>query len=351
MVSLQFDTFCVGGGSLLFTVGLLLFGSLQADGWGTNAIVGEIALANILINWPHFLASYRILYRTKANVQRHWFVAILLPITLIGFFVYALITAGQNPADRTGLARETVIDVLYPLGVLLLAWHYTGQSWGMTCAFAAMNGVRFSNTERLLIRSGYRALLVFHILWVVTQFDILQVLEFIYPGLGQWTLSTYNFWLIPAGITFVMGIVGFLMVVRRHGSVPHRAWIPWLATYGWYVTLWFYPAFFFSLQIAHALQYLVFPLRVEANIYAERTSSPPKKILRYTLCYYVCLVLIGAILFDGIRFATKTADPHLQLSVLLSVIINIHHYFTDGAIWKIRRPEVRKNLFGHLQSQ
>ena len=348
MVSLRFDTFCVGGGSLFFTACLLLFGSFHATGWGQNAVVGEIVLANILINWPHFLASYRILYRTKANIQRHWLVAVALPTILAAFFVYALMTAGQNSPDRLGLARQNVIDILYPLGVLLLAWHYTGQSWGMTCAFAFMNGIRLTDTERLLIRSGYRALLVFHVLWVLTQFDILQVLEFIYPGLGQWTLTFYGYWLIPVGITFLMGVTGFLMVKRRHGSLPYRSWIPWLATYGWYCTIWLYPAFFFSLQIAHALQYLVFPLRVEANAYAERTSNPPNAVLRYTLGYYLCLVVVGAILFDGIRYATATSDPHLQLSLLLSVIINIHHYFTDGAIWKIRRPEVRKSLFGHL---
>ena len=350
MTSWQLDTFCVGAGSLLFTVGLIAFGYFQPDDWGQTAFAGEIVIANILINWPHFLASYRILYRTKANVTRHWFVSVLLPASLLALFVYALMTADQNPPEQSGLARQTVIDLLYPFGVLLLAWHYTGQSWGMTSAFAFISGVRFTNTERFLIRSGYRALLWFHVLWVLTEFDIQQILNYIYPGLDYLTLQVYEFWIIPICVTFVMGLAGFTMVYRRHGSLPPRAWIPWLATFGWYLIIWLYPAFFFVLQIAHALQYLVFPLRVEANIYAERTSSPAGKVLRYTLGYYVCLVLVGAIMFDGIRYASTSVDPHLQLSALLSVIINIHHYFTDGVIWKIRRPEVRKQLFGHIPS-
>ena len=34
--------------------------------------------------------------------------------------------------------------------------------------------------------------------------------------------------------------------------------------------------------------------------------------------------------------------------VLLLYLINIHHYFTDGVIWKISNPEVRKELFAHV---
>jgi hypothetical protein len=30
------------------------------------------------------------------------------------------------------------------------------------------------------------------------------------------------------------------------------------------------------------------------------------------------------------------------------MFINIHHYFTDGVIWKISNPEVRKDLFAHV---
>lgn len=30
------------------------------------------------------------------------------------------------------------------------------------------------------------------------------------------------------------------------------------------------------------------------------------------------------------------------------LLINIHHFFIDGAIWKLRNPEVRRELFAHL---
>jgi hypothetical protein len=34
--------------------------------------------------------------------------------------------------------------------------------------------------------------------------------------------------------------------------------------------------------------------------------------------------------------------------VFVLYFINIHHFFTDGVIWKISNPEVRKDLFAHV---
>jgi hypothetical protein len=40
--------------------------------------------------------------------------------------------------------------------------------------------------------------------------------------------------------------------------------------------------------------------------------------------------------------------PGKSAPILLLMFINIHHYFTDGVIWKISNPEVRKDLFAHV---
>jgi hypothetical protein len=30
--------------------------------------------------------------------------------------------------------------------------------------------------------------------------------------------------------------------------------------------------------------------------------------------------------------------------------VNIHHYFTDGVIWHISNPDVRRELFAHVKT-
>jgi hypothetical protein len=41
-------------------------------------------------------------------------------------------------------------------------------------------------------------------------------------------------------------------------------------------------------------------------------------------------------------------QPGLAAPILVLMFVNIHHYFTDGVIWKISNPEVRKELFAHV---
>ena len=47
---------------------------------------------------------------------------------------------------------------------------------------------------------------------------------------------------------------------------------------------------------------------------------------------------------------TTPQEKGLQVGLgLLALIVNIHHYFVDGAIWKISNPKVRRDLFAHLK--
>ena len=42
-------------------------------------------------------------------------------------------------------------------------------------------------------------------------------------------------------------------------------------------------------------------------------------------------------------------EPGRAAPILILMFINIHHYFTDGVIWKISNPDVRKELFAHVK--
>ena len=41
-------------------------------------------------------------------------------------------------------------------------------------------------------------------------------------------------------------------------------------------------------------------------------------------------------------------QPGQVAPMMILAFLNIHHYFTDGVIWKISNPEVRKDLFAHV---
>ena len=111
-----------------------------------------------------------------------------------------------------------------------------------------------------------------------------------------------------------------------------------------------YPQAFFLLQIFHALQYLMFPARVEMN------QHHTNHVGKHMLIYYGALVLVGYIAFEWTSLVEWTDLAHQSGTMILlgtatMMCINIHHYFIDAVIWKIREPEVRDSLFGHLDTK
>ena len=107
------------------------------------------------------------------------------------------------------------------------------------------------------------------------------------------------------------------------------------------------------LQIFHALQYLIFPIRVEINQYsAKKKRTEIKRIIR-GVAYYVVLVIVGFVVLNLPSYLSyKWGDPTQSFAVeaLIGGFVNIHHYTIDGVIWKLRNPAVRRDLFAHLKS-
>jgi hypothetical protein len=104
------------------------------------------------------------------------------------------------------------------------------------------------------------------------------------------------------------------------------------------------PSSLFLVQGFHALQYLMFPIRVEMNEYRK----PNFKYL-HLVFYYIALVVLGVIGFHWADLLGGVSDSKLPIVTATFVVLNLHHYFIDAVIWKIRDPEVRQSLFGHLQ--
>ena len=119
--------------------------------------IGALAWAQILVNMSHFMASYRIVYRDRAMILKHRWATIGVPLIL---FLYILVAIEQA---RTGTA--ILVGLLVAVSSGYLAWHYTGQVWGMMASFSWLGGVRFEPGERRLIRASLRILLGWHVVW------------------------------------------------------------------------------------------------------------------------------------------------------------------------------------------
>src|SRR3954468_8904808 len=265
IISPTVDLLLAGGFSLIVFVLLLISGrtDLVLIGAGAQAMIAGF------VNMPHFMASYRIVYRDRASILRHKWASIYVPALLIAYIALALWEAQYSPV---------LVIALVTIAGTYLAWHYTGQVWGMMASFAYLEGISFQKDERLLIRTGLRILLVWHLAWFLyTQLRDPSKVETLYKVVSAGTI-----------LAFALGAAGLYRLWRRTGKVPPlRAIVAWLAIFAWYAMMARDPKAIFWIQMAHALQYLAFPVRVEMN------RAGKASIARHMVIYAVALMAVS----------------------------------------------------------
>jgi len=335
IISPLIDALCVGGLSLLLLLPLLLSGRADLVIVG----VGMQAWIAALVNMPHFMASYRLVYRNRETINAHRWAAIYVPLILIAYIAFAVWQSRET---------DLYVSILMTLQGGYLAWHYTGQAWGMMATYTYLDGRSFQTVERRLVRSGLYLLLAWHVAW------------FFRWGFGETRFgplleSLYFILSVLSVVALVAGLVGLAMMKARTGRFPPaRALIAWGAIFVWYAAMARDPRAIFWVQIAHALQYLMFPVRVEINR-TRRSGSGQSRLVTHMAAYLIVLVAVSVAMAVWIpaRAMDVVADwlgrrPGEVTALSLLAFLNVHHYFTDGVMWKLRNPAVREDLFGHL---
>lgn len=334
IISPVIDFLSVGGLSLLLMIPLMLSGrtDLVIIGAGAQAWMAT------LINMPHFMASYRLVYGSQAMMREHKWAAFYIPLILLAYIVVAI--SIPSLSQVMGIIFITISSVY-------LAWHYTGQVWGMMASFAYLDGHSFDPTERKLIRASLRILLVWHLAWFLyTQLRDPSNVIAIYYGASALTV-----------VGFVLGAVGLVRMKRRTGRMPPRlAIVAWLAIFTWYALMARDAKALFWVQIAHAIQYLAFPVRMEINQAVASPKATPQRVALRLVLYGVGLLVVSLVVSRVVPMSMMGAigrifgeEPARAAPILILSFINIHHYFTDGVLWKISNPAVRKQLFAHVK--
>ncbi len=349
IISPAFDFWVTGGVSIVVVSVMLVYlwwaggisSSLPAASVG--GLMGSAIIFQVLINWPHFIGAYSLLYRPRTNLKKYPLATIYVPLALI-LIVAAAVFLG-TPGPNGGIAvHQDLVYVLWLGAAFYLAWHYTGQTWGMVACFSKLTGLELSPGERRLLRVGLRTLLVWHVVWGAQDLP------------AHWLGALHS--MIPAALrfmnlvcccAFLVGVVIWFRIGARTGRAPDRRILAsWLAIYMWYLLLFFEPAAYLIVQFSHSLQYLVFPLRMELNragLFAG--ASNRTRLLFWSGRYYIVLVLIGLFVFHLPEYFSDLSGAY-TFALAVASAVSIHHYFVDSCIWRVRDPSVRKGLFAHL---
>ena len=201
IISPLIDALCVGGLSLLLLLPLLLSGraDLVIVGLGMQAWIAA------LVNMPHFMASYRLVYRNRETINAHRWAAIYVPLILIAYIAFAVWQSRET---------DLYVSILMTVQGAYLAWHYTGQAWGMMATYTYLDGRSFQHVERRLIRGGLYLLLAWHVAWFFrwgfgeTRFGpLLESLYFILSVLSAVALVAGGWLQREVGAAHIGGVV------------------------------------------------------------------------------------------------------------------------------------------------
>jgi hypothetical protein len=326
--SRRIDILCAGALSLAAVALLIAWRQPIGPRLGTAPAL----VLQSLINWPHFMAAYAVLYASPESVRKHRAAAIWFPAALGAYAAFAVAMWTRQPIHAV---------LIQWAAALYLGRHYTGQTWGMMASFAHVEGQRFSTGERRLIRGGLDLMMVWQMSWAAA--TISPVLS---PSLAAISDAIYRRMMPVAALSLLLGVVGLVRFARRSRALPARIWVPWAALYAWYLLLAIDPTAAVVVQLAHALQYLVFPLRIERN--RDPSVVVPARLAVWSVAGLALLAGAAGLFSLFYRAAGGHGGVDEALTVVVSASVGIHHYFVDGTLYKLRNPEVRRDLFAHL---
>ena len=341
ILSPRIDFWMTGGVSIVVMSLLLAYIVTQGVSPSSNnaALLGNAIIFQAIINWPHFMGAYSLLYRPAENIRKYPLAAIYVPLVLVLVVIASVVTESNTSWSRIAVNQD-VAYFFWLVAAFYLAWHYTGQAWGMIATFARLSNLQFAPGERFVIRAGLRSLLVWHVVWGAQDLPAHWL-----GGLHAQVPALLQLMNVVCGAAFVAGIVVWSGIWKRMSAVPDaRILASWVSIYLWYLVLYFMPEAYPLVQLSHALQYLGFPLRVELN----RAATPGQtRTMVWSAGYYGLLIVAGLIVFY-LPQSVSSLSQQYTFAFMIASAVSIHHYFVDGTIWKVGNPDVRSKLFAHL---
>jgi hypothetical protein len=301
-------------------------------------------------------------------VRRHWWQLVAVPVLLTAVFVVAFFSFDQ-PVANVPLVRslqgvlggwganarvlsgprlgDVLFTAVFNVMLFTVGWHYTKQVFGCMMVYSHFDGYKFSKAQRDLTRWS-----LLTIWWLNFVSNNAQGAQFSFSQFTYYSLDLPDIAVPLAGLLVAAGFIAtcytvFYVNYRDRGELPGvNVVVPFVALYVWWLPQTRQSEFYFLLTpLFHSLQYLPFVYKMED----ERLRHVRYRELRATM------VVVGAVLAGWLafEFVPNSIDNQLHtfnawhmffFFTAAMLFINIHHYFLDNVLWRLRDPKVRAYL-------
>jgi hypothetical protein len=314
-----FDYAVIGGGLSILVTAAVVAGALPAGGLAIS-----IPTLAFFTSLAHFASSTVRLYTKEGSFEKHRFLTGALPLLTLLVLTLAVVLG-------EGLGRQ--------LQALYLTWspfHYAAQAYGLAVMYCYRSGCSLSVADKRWIRAAC----------------LLPFLKAFFDSSGsglEWFVSASTILASPAlhaarvvlatalaQASLFVPLLLFVALARRSSPFPLISLLLIVANGVWWTVLVYQQAFVWA-TIFHGLQYLAITLIFHVR---ERLAQPGNRHgwLHHTAVFYGACLLLGYALFQVWPYAYLAAGFGWAESVLLvTAVINIHHFTVDAYIWRLRR--------------
>ena len=320
------DTLIIGGLSIVAWIALLAFYNSP----DTQPIFWSALVLSLVVNYPHFSATVYRLYQSSDNIRQFPVTAWGLPPILFG-------------AVGASFWQPNVIAPYFVMLFLLWSpYHYSGQTIGLTMVYARRAGFSIGRRERVALSAFVFSAFVCGVIRFqqngssggFSDFYGMSVPAFPLPPwmdaavqAVMWTGA-----LVFAGLTLI-----WCLAQKR--LVPPIVLLPALTHFVWFVPGASLKSFWIVVPFFHSLQYLLIALvmQLKVRIDVKGGEHSWRRIGAEARRWGSRNILGGMLLFIGLPAAFSWLPlPLMTTAGILAAAVNIHHFFVDGVIWKLR---------------
>ena len=366
------DFWLLGGASLVVWLVIVGTSPFRDHVWAIDHhfknLAALSATLSLVVNFPHFMASYKLAYSQGLAFMRRWaFQLLVVPVGLFVILVQGYLSF-ESGSKELGLGLQSLLNYLGLYGgnlgdltsgavicglminvmYITVGWHYSKQVYGCMMVYAAFDDYPLTPWQRRLLRWTN------HGVWAVNFFYLNSFAATRdYYGLKYLNLGFSNWFYYGAQALFVgLFVAAFVFVFvrnyRLHGKRPSAQFlVPFIAFPIWWVPPLLHNDFMsFVAPFFHSLQYLPFVFKVEKS----RLLAHGKNLALWGTLLPLSFVVTGFLFFELIPNQLDLAYGFYDLNkawycfAAFHVFINVHHYFLDNAIWRLQDSRLKEHL-------
>lgn len=323
-----------------WSVPLLLLTLYGTANFPQTVITIFYALA-LFFNYPHYMATIYRVFRTKEEIAKYKIFTV--HITLL--FVLLVVISHFSPY---------LLAFVFTLYLTWSPFHYTGQNFGIGLMFARRNGAETNlKTRRALYLSFLMPYLMFFLAFHSTTASDDYIISLAIP-----TKIAMYLWIAAFAVFAFSAVYSFREFIKQTSVSAMTAPLVILSTQiVWFVIptgMMFFtnagilqnPATIAVLAVMHSAQYIwittYYARREKLNGQTENASKTNWKFS----AYFGVLFVGGIALFLPVPWlASRILRLDFGTSFLIiTALVNLHHFILDGAIWKLRDGRVASLL-------